>query len=146
MSGLLSTLNEEAKEDILQEEINVAKEEAEGEEKQEEQEEQETDFLYYSHPSPATPGPEQEQEAASSRREEEGLVRSRLRSSGEMMWSASNSRHGSLVSLLEVPAPGAATAGAGPSSPQPARPPVHSKRRLDMADRANTVVSRLSAN
>ena len=131
VSGLLSTLNEEAKEDILQEEINIAKEEAEAGGGRG-REEQEADYLYYAHAGPA---PAVEEGGEGARREEEGLTRNRLRSSGEMIWSASNSRHGSLHDLTNAQVIDQPTfAGTANSS-------VHTKRRLDMADRAKTVVS-----
>ena len=129
VSGLLSTLNEEAKEDIMQEEINTAKEEAESGGGRG-REEQEADYLYYAHPGAA---PVIDEGSEGARREEEGLTRSRLRSSGEMIWSASNSRHGSLHDL--------ATATDQATSAGVASTSVHTKRRLDMADRAKTVVS-----
>ena len=93
VSGLLSTLNEEAKEDIMQEvrtastisnmllilillqEINTAKEEAESVGVEGREGREEADYLYYSHPAPSTPGPEDLLEGG--RREEEGLVRCR---------------------------------------------------------------------
>ena len=57
VSGLLSTLNEEAKEDILLEEINNAKEEADifsqkALDEQVSHDNEDADFLYYSNPSP----------------------------------------------------------------------------------------------
>ena len=131
VSGLLSTLNEEAKEDIMQEEINTAKEEAEAGGVRG-REEQEADYLYYAHAGPA---PVIDEGGEGSRKEEEGLTRSRLRSSGEMIWSASNSRHGSLHDLASPQVTDQpASTGVVSSS-------VHTKRRLDMADRAKTVVS-----
>ena len=133
VSGLLSTLNEEAKEDIMQEEINTAKEEAvvaKGREGKEDTEE--SDYLYYAH---AAAAPLVEEGGEGQRREEEGLVRCRLRSSGEMIWSASNSRHGSLHDLTTTQPSEAST------SPPTLKPPLHTKRRLDMADRARTLVS-----
>ena len=133
VSGLLSTLNEEAKEDIMQEEINTAKEEAEAGGGRG-REEQEADYLYYAHAGPA---PVIDEGGEGSRREEEGLTRNRLRSSGEMIWSASNSRHGSLHDLASPQVTDQpASAGVVSSSGS-----VHTKRRLDMADRAKTVVS-----
>ena len=134
VSGLLSTLNEEAKEDIMQEEINTAKEEAVGAKGREAKgETEESDYLYYAHAA-ATPLAEEGGEGQ--RREEEGLVRCRLRSSGEMIWSASNSRHGSLHDLTSAP-----PSEVSSTSPSSLKPPLHSKRRLDMADRARTLVS-----
>ena len=95
VSGLLSTLNEEAKEDIMQEvrtvsnifdryilvqEINTAKEEAESVGVEGREGRDESDYLYYSHPAPSTPGPEDMLEGG--RREEEGIVRCRLGAGG----------------------------------------------------------------
>ena len=88
VSGLLSTLNEEAKEDILLEEISTAREEAESSGVPLE----ESDYLYISHSSPGprlSAGPDDPE-------------RGRARQSLELIWSAATSRAGSALDLLEM--------------------------------------------
>ena len=102
VSGLLSTLNEEAKEDILLEEINNAKEEADilsqqAFDRQVSHDNEEADFLYYSHPSPKVYNQENLQESGIFEGIEKGSHRTR--GSVEMIWSATNSRAGSVHDL-----------------------------------------------
>jgi len=156
VSGLLSTLNEEAKEDILLEEINNAKEEADILSNQVcdrlvSHDNEEADILYYSHPSPKV----YNQEVLSDSGMLEGVERgrSRIRSSGEMIWSATNSRAGSFhdldtsglcspnmkdstatLAMLKIPQMGTQANFSSHATP-------HTKRQLSMTDRANTVVS-----
>ena len=88
VSGLLSTLNEEAKKDILLEEISTAREEAESSGVPLE----ESDYLYISHSSPGprlSAGPDDPE-------------RGRARQSLELIWSAATSRAGSALDLLEM--------------------------------------------
>ena len=118
VSGLLSTLNEEAKEDILLEEISNAREvagilsQSSPLEKQTSHETEESDYLYISHSSP---GPK-----LFTAQEDPERGRSRTRQSQEMIWSATTSRAGSSLELE--------TAGT-------------SKARKPLSSRANTVVS-----
>jgi len=156
VSGLLSTLNEEAKEDILLEEISNAKEEADilsqqVFDRQVSHENEEADFLYYSHPSPKV----YNQEIVSESGIFEGIERgkSRTRGSVEMIWSATNSRAGSIhdldsagvyspnlkgstITLATLKPPSIMTQAVATS-----HGPSHTKRQLNMTDRANTVVS-----
>ena len=118
VSGLLSTLNEEAKEDILLEEISNAREEAgilsqsSPLQRQTSHETEESDFLYISHTSP---GPK-----LFSAGEDPERGRSRTRHSQEMVWSTATSRAGSSLEMETV----------GTSKPRKA-----------LGARANTVVS-----
>eukprot|EP00092_Neocalanus_flemingeri_P001634 GFUD01001744.1.p1 GENE.GFUD01001744.1~~GFUD01001744.1.p1 ORF type:complete len:1748 (+),score=397.63 GFUD01001744.1:305-5548(+) len=156
VSGLLSTLNEEAKEDILLEEINNAKEEADilshqVFDRQTSHDNEESDFLYYSHPSPKV----YNQEVMSESGMFEGIERgkSRIRTSVEMIWSATNSRAGSIHDLdsaglcapnLKGSTVTLATLKLPPTMTQAiptSHGASHNKRQLNMTDRANTVVS-----
>ena len=107
VSGLLSTLNEDAKEDILLEEIEIAKEEATIKSKsnldQSSQEVEESDFLYYSHP---TSGPKMLGKDDNPGDMEKGKIR--LQSS-DMIWSAASSRRGSIESIIAGNSPGSAS-------------------------------------
>jgi len=155
VSGLLSTLNEEAKEDILLEEINNAKEEADmlsqhTFDRQISLENEEADILYYSHPSPKVFNQDVMSDSGMLEGVEKG--KSRVRGSVEMVWSATNSRAGSIHDLdsaglcspslkgsmitlatLKPPPILTQTSASSHTSVQP-------KRHLNL-DRANTVVS-----
>ena len=130
VSGLLSTLNEEAKEDILLEEISTAREEAEvlsqssALERLCSADTEESDYLYISHSSP---GPRQV-----TAQEDPERGRAKTRQSLEMIWSAATSRAGSALDLLEMTA-----AASKPAEPVKLSVPG----RKALSSRAATVVS-----
>ena len=101
VSGLLSTLNEDAKEDILNVELDDAIEAAANVTKfdrQVSQEEEESDYIYYSHPAPGSKVICKDEVTASV--DMERGQRSRLQSGGgEMRWSAASSLAGSCIEL-----------------------------------------------
>ena len=102
VSGLLSTLNEDAKEDILNVELDDAFEAASkvtNFDQQLSQEEEESDYIYYSHPTPGSKVLGKDEMTASADMER-GQTRTRLKSgAGEMRWSAASSRAGSTIEL-----------------------------------------------
>ena len=155
VSGLLSTLNEEAKEDILLEEINNAKEEADmlsqhTFDRQISLENEEADILYYSHPSPKVFNQDVMSDSGMLEGVEKG--KSRVRGSVEMVWSATNSRAGSIHDLDSVGLCSPSLKGSMITLATLKPPPiltqtsasshnsVQPKRHLNL-DRANTVVS-----
>ena len=102
VSGLLSTLNEDAKEDILLEELDNAREAASNisqfpaeYQRQISTDAEESDVLYYSNLNnqPSTSRTQSRDEAGSF-----DMEAGKMRSS-EMVWSAASSRHGSMIEL-----------------------------------------------
>ena len=100
VSGLLSTLNEDAKEDILNVELDDAIEAAAKVTNFDRQvsQEEESDYIYYSHPAPGSKVLSKDEVTASA--DMERGQRSRLQSGGgEMRWSAASSLAGSCIEL-----------------------------------------------
>ena len=105
VSGLLSTLNEDAKEDILNVELDDAIEAAAkvtNLDRQLSQEEEESDYIYYSHPVPGSKVFTKDEVTASADMERGQRARQSRQSGsgvGEMRWSAASSLAGSCLEL-----------------------------------------------
>jgi len=153
VSGLLSTLNENAQEDVLLEEIKQAREEADKPFSDRGggglSETEETDVLYYTNPSSASTQNIDVLSGSSNVDLEKGK---KLRREHDMQWSVVSSRHNSICTDLDM---------AGTLSPVVTQPsashqltsidekPTTSKdaketkkkRRMDLADRAYTTIT-----
>merc|ERR1712168_146343 len=104
VSGLLSTLNEDAQEDILLEEINNARDEAGHTFSDRASEADEADVLYYAHPSSASTQNIDVMADSGSHDVEKGK---KSRRDPEMVWSTISSRHESRQGSLSADLDGA---------------------------------------
>ena len=140
VSGLLSTLNEDAKEDILNVELDDAIEAAAkvtNFDRQVSQEEEESDYIYYSHPVPGSKVFSKDEVTAAADMERGQRARQpRQSGGGEMRWSAASSLAGSCMELdaiVHQAATSPGSAGREASS--------QSCKRNKPVSRANTTLS-----
>jgi len=141
VTGLLSTLNEDAQEDILLEEINNARTEAENAMSEDRVSEidEEADVLYYSNPSAST----QNLDIVSDPQHHDLEKGKKSRRDAEMVWSTMSSRRGSRHGSLsvDIDAPPVAGCTSTSTSEDPRKSSKKPKKKKDFVDRAKTAIS-----